>query len=123
MGFWVGKRLIPTCCLDVGFHRIQKGSPVRYLVHQVGINLPARSSYPTITDFFEEEVDILELQSLLLAGRLVISNQVLLSSMWYILSSWLFSKCLLSKLQRLIRNFVWGSTDFKYVRPKVAWKT
>ena len=30
---------------------------------------------------------------------------------------------LLSKLQRLIRNFLWGSTDFNYVRPKVAWKT
>ena len=26
-------------------------------------------------------------------------------------------------MQRLVRKFLWGSTDFKYVRPKVAWKT
>ena len=45
------------------------------------------------------------------------------SSMWYILSSWLFSRSLLSKLKRVIRKFLWGSTDFKNVRPKVAWKT
>ena len=43
--------------------------------------------------------------------------------MWYILSLWLFSRYLLSKLQRLIRKFLWGSTYFKNVRPKAAWQT
>ena len=123
VGFWVGKSVTPTWCPDVGFRWVPKGFPVRYLGCQVGINLPLKAHIQPLLISLRKKLIFWSSKSLSLAGRLVISNQVLLSSMWYILSSWLFSRSLLSKLQRLIRNFLWGSTDFKNVRPKVAWKT
>ena len=123
VGFWVGEGLTPTWCPDSGFRWIPKGSPVRYLGCQVGINLPPEAHIQPLLLSLRKKLIFWSSKNLSLVGRLVISNQVLLSSMWYILSSWLFSRSLLSKLQRLIRNFLWGSTDFNYVRPKVAWKT
>ena len=96
---------------------------MRYLGCQVGINLPPETHIQPLLISLRKKFIFWSSKSLSLAGRLVISNQVLLSSMWYILSSWLFSISLLSKLQRLIRNFLWDFTDFKYFGPKVAWKT
>ena len=32
------------------------------------------------------------------------------------------SRSALSQVQRLIRNFLWGSKDGSYVRAKVSWK-
>ena len=40
VGFWVEEGLTPNWCLDVGFHWMPKGSLVRCLGCQVGINLP-----------------------------------------------------------------------------------
>ena len=57
-----------------------------------------------------------------LAGRVVVANQVLLASMWYILSAWLSSHSAFSQVQRLMGNFIWGSKDCSYVRAKVSWK-
>ena len=42
--------------------------------------------------------------------------------MLYILSAWLYSRLVLSQVQRLIRDFLWGSTNCSYVRAKVCWK-
>ena len=96
---------------------------MRYLGCQVGINLSLEAHIQPLLLSLRKKLIFWGSKNLSLAGRLVISNNVLLSSMWYILSSWLFSRSLLSKLQSLIRNFLWGSIDFKNVRPKVAWKT
>ena len=123
MGFWVGEGLTPTLCPESGLCWIPKGSPMRYLGCQVGINLPPKAHIQPLLLSLRKKLIFWSSKNLSLARRLVISNQVLLSSMWYILSSWLFSRSLLSNLRRLIRIFLWGSTDFKNVRPKVAWKT
>ena len=57
-----------------------------------------------------------------LASRGLVANQVSLASTWYILSASLCSRFALSQVQRLIRNFLWGSNDCSYVRAKVSWK-
>ena len=56
-----------------------------------------------------------------LAGRIVIANHVLLSTMWYILSCWIFSKSCVNQVQRLIRNFLWVGNQGESARAKVAW--
>ena len=87
VGFWVGEGLAPIWCLDIGFRWIPKGSPVRYLGCQVGINLPPDAHIQPLLLPLRKKLIFWSSKNLSLAGRLVISNKVLLSSMWYILSS------------------------------------
>ena len=58
-----------------------------------------------------------------LAGRVMIANQVLLSSMSYIASTCLFSRSCLLQIQRLVRNFIWIGRSNNDARAKVAWLT
>ena len=60
-------------------------------------------------------------QQLSLAGRVVIANSVLLASMWFITSTWLFSRSAIMKVQSLIRNFLWGGKNGSRAVAKVAW--
>ncbi len=58
-----------------------------------------------------------------LAGRVVVANNVLLASIWFVASSCMFSRSCLEQLRRLIRNFIWSGKDKDNARAKVAWKT
>ena len=60
-------------------------------------------------------------QELSFAGRVVITNSVLLASMWFIASVWLFSRSAIMKVQSLIRNFLWGGKNGFRVVAKLAW--
>ena len=55
------------------------------------------------------------------AGRVVIANTMLLASMWFIASAWLFSRSAMTKVQRLIQNFLWGGKHGSPTVAKVAW--
>ena len=59
--------------------------------------------------------------NLSLPGRVVVANSVLLASMWYVALAWLFSRSIILKLQRLVRNFIWGASLGSRVVAKVAW--
>ena len=82
MGFWVGEGLTPTWCLDNGLHWIPKGSLVRYLGCQVGINLSPEAHIQPLLLSLRKKLIFWSSKNLSLPRRLVISNQVLLSSMW-----------------------------------------
>ena len=62
-------------------------------------------------------------KSLSFAGRVIVVNQVLLSTMWYVASCWIFVKSAIGKIQRLIRNFLWSGGDGSFARAKAAWST
>ena len=57
------------------------------------------------------------------AGRVIVVNHVLLSSLWYIMSCWSFSRSCMGQLQRLIRNYLWSGNDGSHARAKVSWST
>ena len=50
----------------------------------------------------------------------MVANQVLLSTMWYVTSCWIFSSSYISQFQRLIRN-LWFGKNGDATRAKVAW--
>ena len=49
------------------------------------------------------------------------ANQVLLATMWYVTSCWIFSSSCISQIQRLIRNFLWSGKNGDATRAKIAW--
>ena len=56
-----------------------------------------------------------------LPGRVVVANSVLLASMCYIASTWLFLRSTILKLKRLVRNFIWGASLGSRAVAKVSW--
>jgi hypothetical protein len=57
-----------------------------------------------------------------LAGRILVANQVLLASIWYMAACWNPDPKMSSQVRSLIRNFIWGGKEAPS-RSKVRWET
>jgi len=57
-----------------------------------------------------------------LAGRILVANQVLLASTWYLAAYWNPNPHMCVRVRGLIRNFIWGGKDAP-ARAKVRWDT
>jgi len=57
-----------------------------------------------------------------LAGRILVANQVLLASMWYIAAAWNPNPAMCSQIRGIVRNFIW-SRKASNARAKVKWET
>ena len=62
-----------------------------------------------------------DLVNLSLTGCVLVANQVLLATIWYIASTMLFARSCILQVQRIIRNYIWGGKTGQGKRPKVAW--
>ncbi len=60
--------------------------------------------------------------ALSLAGRILVANQVLLASIWYLAACWNPDPRMNSQVKGLIRNFIWGGKEAP-TRAKVKWET
>lgn len=56
-----------------------------------------------------------------MAARILVSNQVVLASIWYIASGADLAKSVLHKARALVRNFIWGGDSNKNSRARVRW--
>ena len=118
---WIGDSEPPQWKPDPRFCWLGKGTPVRYLGCQVGIELSSEQQITALLLTIRKKLLHWSSAKLSLAGRIVIANHVLLSTMWYILSCWIFSKSCINQVQRLIRNFLWAGNQGELTRAKVAW--
>ncbi len=123
VAFWVSENPLPSWLPHPGFRWIPEGVAIRYLGCQVGINILPELQISPVLHSIRKKLMYWSTKQLSLAGRIVIVNQVLLSSMWYITSCWIFVKSAISQIQRLIRNFLWSGGDGTWTRSKVAWST
>jgi hypothetical protein len=57
-----------------------------------------------------------------LARRILVANQVLLASMWYIAACWNANPRMTTQIKGVVRNFIWGDKD-ALARAKVKWDT
>jgi len=55
-------------------------------------------------------------------GRILVANQVLLASLWYLAACWNPSPKMCSRVRGVIRNFIWGGKDTPACA-KVRWDT
>jgi hypothetical protein len=58
--------------------------------------------------------------NLSLVGRILITNQVLLSSMWYMVTCWNPNPRMCNQIKGVVQNFIWGGKAIK-TREKVKW--
>ncbi len=62
------------------------------------------------------------MNKLSLAGRILVLNQVLLASIWYLAACWNPDPKMCDQIRRFIRNFIWGGKEVP-ARTKVRWDT
>jgi hypothetical protein len=122
-GFWASPNAPPEWLLDKNFKWIPKGTFIRYLRCQVGLELALEQQIGPLLQGMRRKLIYCSIAKLSLATRVVIVNHVLLASMWSILSSWIFSKTNILKIQRLVRNFLWFGNAGDVAKANVAWET
>ena len=120
-GFWVASGVPPFNVPTSGFTWIPQGQSIRYLGCRVGLGLTTEDMIAPLLLRLRNKLIYWNKEKLSLAGRVVVANSVLLSSIWYIASTWLFSRSIMLKVQRLVRNFIWGNTITEHPIAKVAW--
>ena len=123
VAFWVSDLPLPGWLPHPKFEWVPEGQAVKYLGCHVGINIAPELQIAPLLHAMRKKLMYWSTKQLSVAGRVVIANQVLLSSMWYITSCWIFVKSSITQIQRLIRNFLWSGSEDGHVRSKVAWAT
>ena len=58
-----------------------------------------------------------------LAGRIMVANQVILSSIWYFASCMTFSNKALNLVRATVRNYMWSGKKEVGARARVKWAT
>jgi hypothetical protein len=107
---------------DVGLKWIPPEKGTRYLGIQVGFHLPTEANFDAMMLNLKSKLISWSHCSLSLAGRILVANQVLLASIWYLAASWNPSPKMCVQVRGVIRNFIWGGKDAS-ARAKVNWNT
>jgi hypothetical protein len=107
---------------EVGLKWIPKGKGTRYLGIQVGFHLPPEANFDSMMLALKSKLIIWSNNALSLAGRILVANQVLLASIWYLAACWNPDPKMSSQVRGLIRNFIWGGKEAP-TRAKVKWET
>lgn len=95
-----------------GFKWIPPGTAVvRYLGCQIGLDLSPKQQIAPLFLSIWKKLLFWSSAHLSFARRIVVANQVLLATMWYITSYWIFSSSCISQVQWLIKNFLWSGRD------------
>jgi len=107
---------------DVGLKWIPAGKGTRYLGIQVGFHLPPEANFDTMMIALKGKLISWSHNTLSLAGKILVANQVLLASLWYLAACWNPNPRMCSQVTGVIRNFIWGDKDAPTCA-KVKWDT
>jgi hypothetical protein len=107
---------------EVGLKWIPRGEGVRYLGVQVGFHLPAEANFNMMLSALKGKLICWSHSNLSLAGRVLVANQVLLASTWYLVACWNPNPSMCSQACGVVRNFIWGGKA-ALTRAKVKWDT
>ncbi len=94
---------------EVGLKWIPEGQGVRYLGIQIGFRLPTEANFEKFKFALKGKMITWGNCNLSLAGRILVSNQVLLSSMWYLAACWNPNPRMCNQIKGAVRNFIWGA--------------
>ena len=107
-----------------GFTWLQPGQTCRYLGFQIGLDVTPEQQFAPVLVSIRKKLCHWSSCHLSLAGRALVVNQVLLATAWYIASCWMLHPGVISRLRRLVRNYLWaGSDGTQDTRARVAWHT
>jgi hypothetical protein len=107
---------------EVGVKWLTEGEGTRYLGVLVGFHLLPEANFDRLMIALKSKLIAWSHNLLSLAGRILVANQVLLASMWYLAACWNPNPRMITQIRGVIRNFIWGGKDAP-ARAKVKWET
>jgi hypothetical protein len=107
---------------EMGLQWVLEGKGVRYLGIQVGFHLSSEVNFDKMLIALKGKFINWSTRSLSLAGRILVANQVLLASMWYLATCWNPNPRMCGQVRGVVRNFIWGGKATN-ARAKVKWDT
>ncbi|XP_021991349.1 uncharacterized protein LOC110888118 [Helianthus annuus] len=85
--------------------------PFTYLGIPIGVNMKRAKFWDSVVKKFTAKLSKWKARFLSFAGRVTLAKSVLGSLPSYFLSLFAAPKCVINKLERIHRDFVWGFTD------------
>lgn len=102
---------------------LEKGEVTRYLGYPFGIDMPQKEKDAKMMSQIRKHLIRWSSNKLSLAGRIMVSNQVVLSSIWYLASCTDFSGKSLKLARAAVRNYMWSGKLDTRARARVKWST
>lgn len=106
---------------EAGLKWLLPGEVTRYLGYPFGLNIPQREKDGKMLGQIRKHLSKWANKPLSLAGRIMIANQVVLSSIWYFASCTDYSGKALKLAKATVRNYIWSGREESCARAKVKW--
>lgn len=102
---------------------MQTGEVTKYLGYPFGLKIPQKEKDGKMLSQIRKHLLKWSAHPLSLAGRIMISNQVILSSIWYFASCTDYTGKALKTAMATVRNYIWSGKREFCARAKVKWDT
>lgn len=106
-----------------GLKWLQQGEVTRYLGYPFGLRIPQKEKDSRMLGQIRKHLHKWAGNKLSLAGRIMVSNQVILSSIWYLASCTDLSGQALKLARSTVRNYIWSGKRESCARARVKWAT
>ena len=108
---------------EAGMKWLLPGEVTRYLGYPFGLHIPQKEKDGKMLGQIRKHLAKWAKQPLSLAGRIMIANQVILSSIWYFASCTDYTGKALKIARATVRNYIWSGKKESCARAKVKWST
>ena len=108
---------------EAGLKWLEKGEVTRYLGYPFGIDISQKDKDAKMLHQIRKHLISWSSNKLSLAGRIMVSNQVILASIWYLASCTDFSGKSLKLARAAVRNYIWSGKLDSRARARVKWST
>ena len=108
---------------EEGLKWLRPGEVTRYLGYPFGLHIPQKKKDGKMLGQIRKHLHRWAGTKLSLAGRIMVSNQVILSSIWYFASCTDFSGQALKLARKTVRNYIWSGKEESCARARVKWAT
>ena len=99
----------------------EEGDLSKLLGTPFGLNLNTPDVDKFLHNKISKKLDYWSTMKLSLGGRIVICNQVLLSTLWFFITVWGSSNKILTKIRGAIKNYLWSGKE-QLTRTRVSWR-
>lgn len=121
--YWQGRNAQrPAWSQNFGWSWIPEGNLSKLLGSPFGLSISTADIDNFLVDKVRRKLTYWTSTKLSLAGRRLIVNQVLMSTLWYFIGVWAGSRSVLKQIKSLLRNYLWAGRKHR-ARARVAWDT
>jgi hypothetical protein len=102
---------------------LKEGEVTKYLGYPFGLHLPQKEKDGKMLSQIRKHLSKWANKPLSLVGRIMIANQVVLASIWYLAPCTDFTRQAIRLAKATVKNYIWSGKKESCARAKVRWDT